>query len=182
MKIPKNKILKLENNMTQEPKPIEAYKAVDITNLVAIAKNALMLLEDFQTDMNNPVDSEVGTLKQRLDEMLKDTFVNRFITLDDDFDTDTVDTIMDNSAPFVKEEDEVLATTRGGIINITGRLAEYQANIQMAEIGTVELLADMERSELAEKDFWLNKAIRTDIMTIRESLVPFLADTQRTRS
>lgn len=169
-----------------EPKAIEAYKLIDLIDLVSIAKNALNLLDDFQTDIkeSTPESSDFEELKQRLDDMLNEKYVRRFIELDDDFDIDTIDTILENSQK-IKPKDqrtEILATSRGGIINVTGRLAEYQSNIQMAEIGTVELLADMERSGLAEKDFWLNKAIRTDLTAIRENLIPFLADTQRTRS
>lgn len=165
--------------------PIESKLTVTVSDLMCIASNAIVIMSDFvdkledETDLTAEVQSSVDEMK----EFLKSQQPKDYMDLDSDFSLDTYEVIMTatfNEEP--KEKDEVLATTRGGIINVTGRLAEYQANIQMAEIGTVELLADMERSGLAEKDFWLNKAIRTDLMAIRQNLVPFLADTQRTRS
>jgi hypothetical protein len=165
--------------------PIESKLTVTVSDLMCIASNAIVIMSDFvdkledETDLTAEVQSSVDEMK----EFLKSQQPKDYMDLDSDFSLDAYEVIMTatfNEEP--KEKDEVLATTRGGIINVTGRLAEYQSNIQMAEIGTVELLADMERSGLAEKDFWLNKAIRTDLTAIHENLIPFLADTQRTRS
>lgn len=173
--------------MTQEPQPIESYKLIDLIDLVVVAKNALMLLEDFQTDINNPVDGEIDSLKQRLDDMMKDTFVKRFITLDDDFNTDTVDTILENSQRIKPKDqrEEVLASCDGngkGIINVTGRLAEYVRMAENAEIKLDELQDALIDSEFEKENFWACRSITNDIDEARERLTPLLANTKRVRS
>lgn len=172
--------------MTQEPKPIESYKLLDIVDLVAIAKNALMLLEDFQTDMNSsaPEASRFQELKQQMDDMLKDKYVKRFITLDDDFDTDTINTIMDNSVPFTAEQVKVFATATNdkGVIKLTGRLAEYVRKAETADIKLDELQNALIDSDFVKENFWAYRSIDNDIDEARDRLEPLLANTMRVKS
>ncbi|MGL5718970.1 MAG: hypothetical protein ACRCX2_38560 [Paraclostridium sp.] len=116
--------------------------------------------------------------------MLKDKYVKRFITLDDDFDTDTINTIMDNSAPFVKEEDEVLATATNekGVVKLTGRLAEYVRQAETADIKLDELQNALIDSDFVKENFWAYRSIDNDIDEARSRLEPLLANTTRVRS
>ena len=173
--------------MTQEPKSIESYKLLDIVDLVAIAKNALMLLEDFQTDMNSsaPEANRFQELKQQMDDMLKDKYVKQFITLDDDFDTDTVDTILENSQTIRPkyQREEVLATRDDkGIIKVTGELAEHVQTVENADITLDELQDALVDSDFVKENFWVYRSIMADIDEARKQLIPLLANTIRVRS
>lgn len=175
--------------MTQEPKAIEAYKLIDLIDLVAIAKNALMLLEDFQTDIHrtDPENSDIVELTEKLDDMMKDTFVERFITLDDDFDSDTVAIILDNSQKIKPKDqrEEVLASCDGngkGIIKVSGRLAEYIRQAETAEIKLDELQNALIDSDFVKENFWAYRSIDNDLDEARDRLTPLLANTMRVKS
>ena len=107
--------------------------------------------------------------------------------MDDDFDSDTVAIILDNSQK-IKPKDqrtEILASCDGngkGIIKVSGRLAEYIRQAETAEIKLDELQNALIDSDFVKENFWAYRSIDNDLDEARDRLTPLLANTMRVKS
>lgn len=173
----------MENKNTY-PEPVEAKLTVTVSDLMCIASNAIAIMSDFVDKLEDETDlsPEVQNSVNKMTKFLKSHQPKDYMDLDSDFSLDSYEVIMKNSTE-LEAQDEVLASSNGkGIINVTGRLAEYVRQAKTAEIKLEELQNALIDSDFVKENFWAYRSIDNDLDEARLRLEPLLANTMRVRS
>lgn len=157
----------MENKNTQI-EPVEAWKTVSLNDVMYIASNALVIMEEFvaKLDEEDDLSPEVQSSYDEMKHLVNEPISKQYITLDSNFDLDLHEIILENTenkqVEELKAELKEAESHRQDTLKFFAQIAELAEYTHKANNIITKLGSDIEL-HLADDNFWVANAILKDL-------------------